>query len=749
VHADPILAPGDPILAFDFDVVSASGSSYPYNNAAIRAIDGNPITKYENTGGARSGLILVPVSGASVVKSFTITSAPDRPQNDPASWELYGTNDAVISTENSTGSAENWTLIGSGTIAVPTARQTVSAAVPVTNTTSYTAYRIIFPDLKNDPAAATSLQFSEIQLYDAANATGTPILSSADQILPIQFPVPAVSSYPGAESPPMVIDGSIDTKYLNFGEFTTGFIITPTTGASTVQAFEITTANDATERDPSSWSLYGTNADIVSQDNSDGGDEAWTLIEEGTITLPDARKTPGGLVFLTNNTTAYKSYRMTFPTVRNAAAANSMQLAEIQFYGNSAGTSPIFAPGDPIIAVAVPGSKSSTANNGANNESPPFVLDGNPATKYLNFGKMSTGFIVTPAGGASTVRSFVITTANDVPGRDPSTWELAGTNDPVTDGDNSNGAGENWTPIGSGALSLPDERQTAGPVVTFANSTPYTSYRLTFPNLKDTVTTNSMQIADAQFYASTDGTGTGLLTSASSILAVQTEHSASNSPAAEAATMILDGNTATKYYNGGGPNSGFIVTPAAGSSIVTGFTIATANDVPGRDPATWELYGTNSAVIDFNNGYGDMTPGWQLISTDTLALPDDRFFEAPAVTFANTKAYTSYRFVVISVKDSATPAAQYSEFQLNGTLAAPVDTFPISSITRNAANGNITLTWPSTAGQTFRVAYNTDLSNWNGTVQDNIPAQAGTSTTLTFPSPLPTAGRVFFRVERK
>lgn len=105
--------------------------------------------------------------------------------------------------------------------------------------------------------------------------------------------------------------------------------------------------------------------------------------------------------------------------------------------------------------------------------------------------------------------------------------------------------------------------------------------------------------------------------------------------------------------------------------------------------------------------------------------------------------------MVISVKDGATPAAQYSEFQLNGTLAVPVDTFPISSITRNAANGNITLTWPSTTGQVFRVAYNTDLSNWNGTVQDNIPAQAGASTTLTFPSPLPTAGRVFFRVERK
>ena len=52
--------------------------------------------------------------------------------------------------------------------------------------------------------------------------------------------------------------------------------------------------------------------------------------------------------------------------------------------------------------------------------------------KYLNYGKVNSGFIITPAARPSTVTSFQITTANDIANRDPSAWSLYGTNDAIT-----------------------------------------------------------------------------------------------------------------------------------------------------------------------------------------------------------------------------------------------------------------------------------------------------------------------------
>lgn len=159
------------------------------------------------------------------------------------------------------------------------------------------------------------------------------ILSPANPIIAIDRD--GVSSFPGNESPQNAIDGSLN-KYLNFGEVNSGFIVTPAAPSTIVRRFQITTANDAEERDPTSWQLFGTNSPIVSANNSAGDQEPWTLIGSGNVTLPSARNTLGPNVTVTNNT-AYSSYRMVFTGVKNAAAANSMQIAEIQFYGDPAG----------------------------------------------------------------------------------------------------------------------------------------------------------------------------------------------------------------------------------------------------------------------------------------------------------------------------------------------------------------------------------------------------------------------------
>lgn len=144
------------------------------------------------------------------------------------------------------------------------------------------------------------------------------------------------SSSPGGETPNNAIDGTL-AKYLNFGETNSGFIVTPTGGASVVTGFQITTANDAEERDPTAWQLFGTNSEVASANDSTGTAESWTLIDSGTIALPSARNTLGPTVSVSNSA-SYKSYKMLFTDVKNAAAANSMQIAEIQFFGSQGGT---------------------------------------------------------------------------------------------------------------------------------------------------------------------------------------------------------------------------------------------------------------------------------------------------------------------------------------------------------------------------------------------------------------------------
>ena len=150
---------------------------------------------------------------------------------------------------------------------------------------------------------------------------------------------------PTGEGPSMAVDGDPATKYLNRGKYNTGIIITPR-AASTVASIEFVSANDEWARDPTSFHLYGTNDAVTSDSNSRGDEENWVVIGTGEIDLPYERYSPAAIVYL-DNTVAYRSYKLIFPTVKGDYDA--MQIAEIQFFTPS--EEPIFSGGDPVIGV--------------------------------------------------------------------------------------------------------------------------------------------------------------------------------------------------------------------------------------------------------------------------------------------------------------------------------------------------------------------------------------------------------------
>lgn len=328
----PICKPGDFIIAIDTDGMVTS-SSYPAAENPPKLLDSNPATKYLNRGGAGSGFIVTPSLGMTLVQSFTLTTANDSVTRDPTSWEMYGTNEAIKSVDNSTGLAESWTLMDSGPIALPDARLTLGPVVTVNNMAPYTSYKMMWPTNRGN----SNLQVADAAFYPMPDGTGMNLLSVGDPILAVevgwQSRSPAAGPTGLSEGPKSAIDGTTDWKYLNFGEINSGFIVTPSIGPSTLDSFQITTANDAEERDPTIWMLYGTNDPITSANDSAGTSKTWKLISGGSVDLPAERNTLGPMVNICNQAEAYTSYRMLFTGVKNAAAANSMQIGEIQFYG--------------------------------------------------------------------------------------------------------------------------------------------------------------------------------------------------------------------------------------------------------------------------------------------------------------------------------------------------------------------------------------------------------------------------------
>jgi len=139
--------------------------------------------------------------------------------------------------------------------------------------------------------------------------------------------------WPLAESPDHLIDG-VNQKYLNFAELNTGAIITPTAGSGVIRSLRFWTANDAVERDPTTYQLLGTNDTITGAGPFPL--TGFTPISAGSLALPAARSTGTALddtksqLVTFANTTAYGSYLILFPTVSNEPVANSLQIAEVQ-----------------------------------------------------------------------------------------------------------------------------------------------------------------------------------------------------------------------------------------------------------------------------------------------------------------------------------------------------------------------------------------------------------------------------------
>jgi len=175
------------------------------------------------------------------------------------------------------------------------------------------------------------------------------IYNISGQTVYITRAIPTTANSPSAEGPNNAFDNNPNTKYLNFDKKNAGVTVQLNSGRA-VTGFTVTTANDFSGRDPTSYELYGSN---------DG--KTWTLIKQDAISLSESRFWTSPTVSV-SNTTAYSYYFMLFPTTKAGDGCgqncNSMQIAEITYYYDANSTTTSTATSntivDPVTAANTP-----------------------------------------------------------------------------------------------------------------------------------------------------------------------------------------------------------------------------------------------------------------------------------------------------------------------------------------------------------------------------------------------------------
>jgi hypothetical protein len=161
--------------------------------------------------------------------------------------------------------------------------------------------------------------------------------------------IPTSNNSPSGEGPNNAFDNNPYSKYLNFDKKNAGVTVQLNTGR-VVTGFTVTTANDFSGRDPTSYKLYGSNDGVN-----------WTLIKEDALALSNSRYVTSAVISV-GNTAAYAYYFMLFPTTKAGEGCgldcDSMQIAELTYYYDANSTTTSTASSntivDPVAAASTP-----------------------------------------------------------------------------------------------------------------------------------------------------------------------------------------------------------------------------------------------------------------------------------------------------------------------------------------------------------------------------------------------------------
>lgn len=352
-------------LHVPMQAASPTGHSGNAREGIANSVDGRTESKWCTT--FRPGMVWQgELAEPAAFNMLTLTAANDVPARDPKSWIVEG------------GKGDGrWIPLCEVKDFPGFTERHSSFSFPFSNSGAYKYYRVRFLENGGDG----SLQLAEIKfdLIDPAGNVQT--VSSAGKGNPL-------------ESPEMAADGDFGTKWN--APANSDYSVTLDAPAA-FDTLTLVSANDVPARDPKSWIVEGS---------VDGRN--YVTVAKGRE-VPQFERRFMSRSFFFRNDKAYSHYRVRFPESHGDA---SVQLAELQLSatGGANRCPVIFSP---------------TGHSGKAAESIQNSIDGRKETKWnCIFKKDMAWQIKYPE--AQAFNTLVLTSANDVPARDPKSWVLEG-----------------------------------------------------------------------------------------------------------------------------------------------------------------------------------------------------------------------------------------------------------------------------------------------------------------------------------
>jgi hypothetical protein len=287
--------------------------------------------------------------------------------------------------------------------------------------------------------------YSTVPLSSGQTATSTPS-SSTSTPTPVPTPIyyntgtvkivnvyPTSNNSPSGEGATGALDNNVNTKYLNFdtsygGPGGSGFSVKLNSGRA-VTGIKFTTANDFPTRDPSKFTLYGSNDGVN-----------WTkLADKMAIALSNSRYTESS-VYSINNSAAFIYYYVIFDSTKyldtyadynscvNAnggfggwvgpESCHAVQIAEVTliYDANSTATSTDTGSGsvvDPYQASAAPTVVSTSTTNSVSTSSSSSNTGSTTVSRPTTTGNYTDGFVGTTTVTTTTTTPVTTTTWSD------------------------------------------------------------------------------------------------------------------------------------------------------------------------------------------------------------------------------------------------------------------------------------------------------------------------------------------------
>jgi hypothetical protein len=212
--------------------------------------------------------------------------------------------DQVIKTNPSTGSVEYVTF---NDLSIPVADLGLPVEFLPPGPYKFTYETTVWPIMSN------LVSIDEITLGREANIEVQPVIIN---ITALGGEVSDQFNTGGGEGIAMLVDGNIKSKYLT-GNSRTPWMMFRTNEPAIVTRYEMTSGNDAPERDPKSWRLEASN---------DG--ENWVVLDERrNITFPVRESTQR---FEVENDELYQYYKL---QITENNGSNLFQLSEWTLFG--------------------------------------------------------------------------------------------------------------------------------------------------------------------------------------------------------------------------------------------------------------------------------------------------------------------------------------------------------------------------------------------------------------------------------